>query len=31
MKKRDVDETIPNHKKICRNVLELPQIADTAI
>ena len=31
MKKRDVDDTTPNFKKICRNALELPQMANTAI
>jgi len=30
MKKRDVDD-IPNLKKICRNVLELTQMANIAI
>jgi hypothetical protein len=31
MKKRDVDDIIPNLKKICRNILEAIQMANTAI
>jgi len=31
MKKRGVDDIIPNFKKICRNILEPTQMANTAI
>jgi len=31
LKKRDVDDIIPNPKKICRNIMEPTRMANTAI